>query len=45
MPRLNKEKLVVVDVPLLFESGFESLCDGGFGYFYFTRTQVKRLMK
>ena len=26
--RLNQKKLVVVDVPLLFESGFESLCDG-----------------
>ena len=26
--RLNQEKIVVVDVPLLFESGFESLCDG-----------------
>lgn len=43
--RLNQEKLVVVDVPLLFESGFESLCDGVLVISISPELQVKRLMK
>ena len=43
--RLNQEKLVVVDVPLLFESGFESLCDGVLVISISPKLQVKRLMK
>lgn len=43
--RLNQKKLVVVDVPLLFESGFESLCDGVLVISISPELQVKRLMK
>ena len=43
--RLNQEKLVVIDVPLLFESGFESLCDGVLVISISPELQLKRLMK
>lgn len=42
---LEKEKLVVIDVPLLFESGFESLCDGVLVISISPELQIKRLMK
>lgn len=42
---LKKEKLVVIDVPLLFESGFESLCDGVLVIAISSELQIKRLMK
>ena len=43
--RLNQEKLVVIDVPLLFDSGFESLCDGVLVISISPELQLKRLMK
>ena len=43
--RANQEKLVVIDVPLLFESGFESLCDGVLVISISPELQLKRLMK
>lgn len=42
---LEKEKLVVIDVPLLFESGFESLCYGVLVISISPELQIKRLMK
>lgn len=43
--RLEKKKLVIIDVPLLFESGFESLCDGILVISISPELQIKRLMK
>lgn len=43
--RVNQEKLVVVDVPLLFESGFESLCNGVLVISITPELQIERLMK
>ena len=41
----NQEKLVVIDVPLLFESGFESLCNGVLVISITPELQIERLMK
>ena len=43
--RANQEKLVVIDVPLLFESGFESLCNGVLVISITPELQIERLMK
>ena len=43
--RANHEKLVVIDVPLLFESGFESLCNGVLVISITPELQLERLMK
>ncbi|WP_297584940.1 dephospho-CoA kinase [uncultured Lactobacillus sp.] len=43
--RANQEKLVVIDVPLLFESGFESLCNGILVISITPELQIERLMK
>lgn len=43
--RANQEKLVVIDVPLLFESGFESLCNGVLVISISPELQIERLMK
>lgn len=43
--RVNQEKLVVIDVPLLFESGFESLCNGVLVISITPELQIERLMK
>lgn len=43
--RANQEKLVVIDVPLLFESGFESLCNGVLAISITPELQIERLMK
>ena len=42
---LEKKKLVVIDVPLLFESGFENLCNGVLVISISPELQIKRLMK
>ena len=42
--RANQEKLVVIDVPLLFESGFESLCNGVLVISITPELQIERLM-
>lgn len=43
--RANQENLVVIDVPLLFESGFESLCNGVLVISITPELQIERLMK
>ena len=43
--RANQEKLVVIDVPLLFESGFESLCNGVLVISITPELQIERLRK
>lgn len=43
--RANQKKLVVIDVPLLFESGFESLCNGVLVISITPELQIERLMK
>ena len=43
--RANQENLVVIDVPLLFESSFESLCNGVLVISISPELQIERLMK